>query len=196
MLGRAGKLAEAFRAVNVARLCPQGQTAVLDAACSSSSTAYCASQRLFSSSLTTTTGGTNAESMTAVTKSLLLDTLNLVSAHFVVHSRKEAARDEFSVESSCLQRECKTCWTCLQMRRFEKVGLTRAQAEQVTELLTETICMNKVKITEQFVSKAALERVMPQLFWPALMPAAFLVPRVAFVLHALRKQNLPVNALF
>ena len=65
------------------------------------------------------------------------------------------------------------------MRRFEKVGLTRAQAEQVTELLTETICMNKVKITEQFVSKAALERVMPQLFWPALMPAAFLVPRVS-----------------
>ena len=55
------------------------------------------------------------------------------------------------------------------MRRFEKVGLTRAQAEQVTELLTETICMNKVKITEQFVSKAALERVLPQLFWPALM---------------------------
>ena len=45
------------------------------------------------------------------------------------------------------------------MRRFEKVGLTRAQAEQVTELLTETICMNKVKITEQFVSKAALEKV-------------------------------------
>ena len=45
------------------------------------------------------------------------------------------------------------------MRRFEKVGLTRAQAEQVTEILTDTICMNKVKITEQFVSKAALERV-------------------------------------
>lgn len=45
------------------------------------------------------------------------------------------------------------------MRRFEKVGLTRVQAEQVTELLTETICMNKVKITEQFVSKAALEKV-------------------------------------
>jgi len=47
------------------------------------------------------------------------------------------------------------------MRRFEKVGLTRAQAEQVTEILTDTICMNKVKITEQFVSKAALERVSP-----------------------------------
>lgn len=47
----------------------------------------------------------------------------------------------------------------MQMRRFEKVGLTRAQAEQTTELLTETICMNKVKITEQFVSKAALEKV-------------------------------------
>ena len=161
MLGRAGKLAETFRAVTVARLCPQGQTAVLDAACSSSSTAQCASQRLFSSSLTTTTGGTNAESMTAVTKSLLLDTLNLVILHCVVQCRKDAARHEISDKSFCLQKECKTCWTCLQMRRFEKVGLTRTQAEQVTELLTETICMNKVKITEQFVSKAALERVMP-----------------------------------
>ena len=55
------------------------------------------------------------------------------------------------------------------MRRFEKVGLTRAQAEQVTELLTETICMNKVKITEQFVSKAALEKVCLQ---PHHSPAA------------------------
>ena len=77
-------MAEAFRAMHVARLCPQGQTAVLDVACSSSGTAHCASQRLFSSSLTTTTAGTNAESMTAVTKSLLLDTLNLVSTQSVV----------------------------------------------------------------------------------------------------------------
>lgn len=79
------------------------------------------------------------------------------------------------------------------MRRFEKVGLTRAQAEQVTELLTETICMNKVKITEQFVSKAALERVLPQLFWPALMPAVIPVSRQHFTLYALQKQYLPVN---
>ena len=32
MLGRAGRLAEAFIAVNVAYVCPQGQAAVLDTA--------------------------------------------------------------------------------------------------------------------------------------------------------------------
>ena len=180
--------------MNVARLCPQGQTAVLDAACSSNGTAHCASQRLFSSSLTTTTGGTNAESMTAVTKSLLLDTLNLVIKHFVVQCRTHIAPHGVSVEMS-FQRRRKTCWTCLQMRRFEKVGLTRAQAEQVTELLTETICMNKVKITEQFVSKAALEKVLPQLFWPGFLPAVSPVPRIALTLHALRKY-LPVDVFF
>ena len=67
-----------------------------------------------------------------------------------------------------------THWDLTQMRRFEKVGLTRAQAEQVTELLTETICMNKVKITEQFVSKAALEKVCLM-----LLPTAQLLALVA-----------------
>ena len=80
------------------------------------------------------------------------------------------------------------------MRRFEKVGLTRTQAEQVTELLTETICMNKVKITEQFVSKAALEKVLPQTIWPGSMPAAICVARAALLPHSLWKQDLSVNA--
>ena len=68
------------------------------------------------------------------------------------------------------------------MRRFEKVGLTRAQAEQVTELLTETICMNKVKITEQFVSKAALEKVTLTL----LLTAHLFAPAAAFRSLALK----------
>ena len=51
---------------------------MLDTSCSCSIIAQCASQQLVrreASSLTTTT---NTESVTAVTKSLLLDTLNLV----------------------------------------------------------------------------------------------------------------------
>ncbi|KAK9906789.1 hypothetical protein WJX75_008065 [Coccomyxa subellipsoidea] len=58
--------------------------------------------------------------VSAVTKSLLLDTLSL-------------------------------------MRRFEKIGLTRAQSEQMTEMLTEVVCINKEKISQQFVTKQALE---------------------------------------
>jgi len=80
MLGRAGKLAQTFSAASVGRLWPaSGQAAVLDAASSCSSIGQCASQQILrreASSLTTTT---NTETVTAVTKSLLLDTLNLVS---------------------------------------------------------------------------------------------------------------------
>ena len=47
----------------------------------------------------------------------------------------------------------------VQMRRFEKIGLTRAQAEQMTEMLTEVVCLNKEKVVQQFVSKPALEKV-------------------------------------
>jgi hypothetical protein len=49
------------------------------------------------------------------------------------------------------------------MRRFEKIGLTRAQAEQMTEMLTEVVCTSKEKIAQQFVSKPALEKVWPPL---------------------------------
>ena len=45
------------------------------------------------------------------------------------------------------------------MRRFERIGLTQNQAEALTTHVTELICTNKEKISEQFVSKAALERV-------------------------------------
>lgn len=51
----------------------------------------------------------------------------------------------------------------VQMRRFEKIGLTRAQSEQMTEMLTEVVCLNKEKVVQQFVSKPALEKVRYQL---------------------------------
>ncbi|KAK9809521.1 hypothetical protein WJX73_008162 [Symbiochloris irregularis] len=62
-----------------------------------------------------------AESLTAVTKGLLVDTLDM-------------------------------------MRRFEKMGMTRKQAEELTEHIAGVLCVNKEKISESFVSKAALEK--------------------------------------
>ena len=46
-----------------------------------------------------------------------------------------------------------------QMRRFEKQGMSRQQAEAMAEHMTELICVNREKIVEQFISKAALEKV-------------------------------------
>ena len=44
------------------------------------------------------------------------------------------------------------------MRSFEKVGLTRQQAERLTEHLTGILCVQKEKLGEQFVSKGMLEK--------------------------------------
>lgn len=45
------------------------------------------------------------------------------------------------------------------MRGLEKSGLTRQQAETLTNYLADVMCANKEKITEAFVSKNALEKV-------------------------------------
>ena len=45
------------------------------------------------------------------------------------------------------------------MRGLEKSGLSRQQAENLTNYWTEVLCANKEKITEAFVSKNALEKV-------------------------------------
>ena len=37
--------------------------------------------------------------------------------------------------------------------------MTRPQSEALTEHITEVLCVNKEKISESFVSKAALEKV-------------------------------------
>lgn len=47
----------------------------------------------------------------------------------------------------------------MQMRRFEKLGMTRQQAEAMTEHLTGLLCLHTEKLAEQYVSKAALEKV-------------------------------------
>ena len=47
----------------------------------------------------------------------------------------------------------------LQMRNFEKLGMTREQSERLTRDLTEILCINKDKIAAMFVSKSTLEKV-------------------------------------
>lgn len=62
----------------------------------------------------------------------------------------EARRD---AKSTCVQ------LLMLQVRNFEKVGLTRQQAEALTEHLTEVLCTHKEKLSEAYVTKAQLEKV-------------------------------------
>jgi len=57
----------------------------------------------------------------------------------------------------------------MQMRNFEKLGMTREQSERLTRDLTEILCINKDKIAAQFVSKSTLEKV---LLCSAILPLA------------------------
>ncbi|BDA45932.1 probable mitochondrial calcium uniporter regulator 1 [Coccomyxa sp. Obi] len=124
-MARAGSLAKLVQqGTNVFARSAAGPAAQLaseaTSSCSSRASAVLINvQRREGSSLTTT----SHDSVSAVTKSLLLDTLGL-------------------------------------MRRFEKIGLTRAQSEQMTEMLTEVVCTNKEKISQQFVTKQALEKAI------------------------------------
>ena len=47
----------------------------------------------------------------------------------------------------------------MQMRNFEKLGMSREQSERLTRDMTEILCINKDKIAAQFVSKSTLEKV-------------------------------------
>lgn len=44
------------------------------------------------------------------------------------------------------------------MRRFERLGMTRKQAEDLTQTLTEVLCTNREKLAECYVPKSALEK--------------------------------------
>lgn len=48
----------------------------------------------------------------------------------------------------------------MKVRGFENTGLSREQAESMTNLMTELLCNNKEKITESFVTKFAMEKVI------------------------------------
>lgn len=45
------------------------------------------------------------------------------------------------------------------MKRLEAMGLTRGQAEALTQHLTTVLCSNKEKLEEFYASKVALEKV-------------------------------------
>lgn len=50
--------------------------------------------------------------------------------------------------------------TCAaQMKRLEALGLTRGQAEALTQHLTVVLCSNREKLEEFYASKVALEMV-------------------------------------
>mmetsp|Transcript_14044 Transcript_14044/g.42391 ORF Transcript_14044/g.42391 Transcript_14044/m.42391 type:complete len:283 (+) Transcript_14044:227-1075(+) len=49
------------------------------------------------------------------------------------------------------------------VRNLEKVGLTRQQAELLTEHLTEVLCDHKEKLSQNFVSRAMLEKTLLEL---------------------------------
>jgi len=46
------------------------------------------------------------------------------------------------------------------MKSLEASGLTRAQAEELTTTLTQVLCLNRERISEGFVAKSALEKVV------------------------------------
>lgn len=48
------------------------------------------------------------------------------------------------------------------MKRFEALGMSRSQAEALTEHITEVICANKEALAATFVSRGDLERVTVQ----------------------------------
>ncbi len=68
----------------------------------------------------------------------------------------------------------------VQMRNFEKLGMTREQSERLTRDLTEILCINKDKIAAQFVSKSTLEKVS---FWGAAMHLSRLHGQAVYMLR-------------
>lgn len=45
------------------------------------------------------------------------------------------------------------------MKRFEAMGMTRSQAEAITQHITEVLCSNRERLAESFVSKTTLEKL-------------------------------------
>jgi hypothetical protein len=46
------------------------------------------------------------------------------------------------------------------MRRFERLGMTRKQAEALTETMSELLCTNRDRLAESYVTVAALEKAV------------------------------------
>lgn len=100
------------------------------------------------------------------TGGLLVDTLDIVSSL----DNNRVPSIAFDIDWSCWQNlniaffiaNSFNLWFIpafsLQMRKFEQAGMSREQAENLTATLTEVICTNRDRMSEYYVSKAALER--------------------------------------
>ncbi len=114
----------------------------------------------------------------AVQNSLLVNTLDMVGR----------AWQSLTLHQFCKAAPCKIAEHCMpsrcmhvQMRNFEKLGMTREQSERLTRDLTEILCINKDKIAAQFVSKSTLEKVSAS--WGAAMHLCRLHGRAVYMLH-------------
>jgi hypothetical protein len=47
----------------------------------------------------------------------------------------------------------------VQAKKFESLGFTRQQAEEMTQHLTEQIILDRVRLSEKFSAKVELEKV-------------------------------------
>ena len=109
-----------------------------------------------------------------MTRGLIVDTLGLVSCCFrslfsfrmpcrfffflpVALCRR---RSLYPFPSLSLTKQKQTNKTRQQMKSFEASGLTRPQAEELTTTLTQLLCLNRERISEGFVAKSALEKVV------------------------------------
>lgn len=48
---------------------------------------------------------------------------------------------------------------CLQSKKFESLGYTRQQAEEMTQYLTEQIILDRLRLSDKFSAKVELEKV-------------------------------------
>lgn len=104
-----------------------------------------------------------------MTRGLIVDTLGLVSCPFfcvpnlllaaVFRSRSSLALNLNPLTSNLFHLRSHY-HPHLQMKSFEASGLTRPQAEELTSTLTQLLCLNRERISEGFVAKSALEKVV------------------------------------
>lgn len=53
--------------------------------------------------------------------------------------------------------------SCIQAKKLETLGLSRQQAEEMTQYLTEQIILDRLRLSEKFSAKVELEKVRARL---------------------------------
>lgn len=102
----------------------------------------------------------------AVERTIVVDTLaqvrvlcDTLSAHGQLYSVMHASvASKFQHHLPCTSAQ--SVFACVQAKKFESVGLSREQAEQLTQHLTEQIVLDRVRLIEKFTAKVELEKVL------------------------------------